>query len=77
MNPTFVPVSGFYGREEELGWLRGLWDQTTGGGPNQPPGGPRMAVILAESGLGKSRLVQALYQQLTTDPQWDPPDVFG
>ena len=75
MPSTFVPVSGFYGREEELGWLRGLWDQATGGGPNQPPGGPRMAVILAESGLGKSRLVQALYQQLTTDSQWDPPEV--
>jgi tetratricopeptide (TPR) repeat protein len=38
-------------------------------------GGPRAAFILAESGIGKSRLVQALYQQLTTDPGWDPPEV--
>ena len=38
-------------------------------------GGPRMAFIIAESGIGKSRLVQALYQQLTDDAQWDPPEV--
>ena len=75
MNSKFHPVSGFYGRNEELGWLRSLWDQATGGGPKQVPGGPRIAVIIAESGLGKSRLVQALYQQLTTDPQWDPPEI--
>ena len=41
-----------------------------------------MAFIIAETGIGKSRLVQALYQQLTTDEQWDPdhidywPDAF-
>lgn len=75
MNPNFRPVPGFYGREDELSWLRNLWDQATGGGPGQTPGGPRIAVVIAESGLGKSRLVQALYQQLTTDPQWDPPEV--
>ena len=34
-----------------------------------------MAVVIAESGIGKSRLVQALYQQLTTDLIWDPPEV--
>ena len=34
-----------------------------------------MAVVVAESGIGKSRLVQALYQQLTIDPAWDPPEV--
>jgi exonuclease VII small subunit len=34
-----------------------------------------VALILAESGIGKSRLVQALYQQLTVDGAWDPPEV--
>jgi hypothetical protein len=34
-----------------------------------------MAIVVAESGFGKSRLVQALYQQLTVDPVWDPPEV--
>jgi hypothetical protein len=34
-----------------------------------------MAFVVAESGIGKSRLVQALYQQLTIDSAWDPPEV--
>ena len=33
-----------------------------------------MAIIIAETGLGKSRLVQALYQVLTTNPEWNPAD---
>ncbi|MFM7282142.1 MAG: hypothetical protein ACKO32_10225 [Planctomycetia bacterium] len=33
-----------------------------------------MAVIVAETGYGKSRLVQELYLRLTSDPQWDPPE---
>ena len=36
--------------------------------------GPKLAVILAESGHGKSRLVQELYLRLTADERWDPPE---
>ena len=31
--------------------------------------------VVAESGIGKSRIVQELYIRLTNDPQWDPPEV--
>ena len=62
----------FFGRENELATLRQLWDQATTKDAN---GGPRMAIILAETGYGKTRLIQALYQQLTNDPLWDPAEV--
>ena len=62
----------FFGRENELATLRQLWDQTTAKDANS---GPRMAMILAETGYGKTRLIQALYQQLTNDPLWDPAEV--
>lgn len=34
-----------------------------------------MVFVIAESGIGKTRLVQALYQQVATDLQWDPLEV--
>ena len=70
------PIPNFHGRTAELAQLRHLFEEcaardlVTG-----RFGGPRMAVVIAESGIGKSRLVQALYQQLTTDLIWDPPEV--
>ncbi len=70
-------AKGFVGREKELKWLRERFeacaqrDAKTGAFI----GGPQLAVIVAESGLGKSRLVQALYQELSTDPKWDPPEI--
>ena len=72
-----MPIPGFYGRTDELAWLRGLWDACTARDPvtGRFTGGPRAAFVIAESGIGKSRLVQALYQQLTIDPAWDPPEV--
>ena len=74
--PT-APIPNFYGRTEELAWLRGLWDACTtrDASTGRYAGGPRIAFVVAESGIGKSRLVQALYQQLTIDPAWDPPEV--
>lgn len=60
-------IPGFWGRDAEVAWLRALWTQTA-------TRGPRMAFILAETGLGKSRLVQAFYQQLTREAEWDPPE---
>ena len=68
-------ISGFHGRVEELAWLKGLFHEASGGSPGSNSCGPRMAIVVAESGFGKSRLVQALYQQLTVDPVWDPPEV--
>jgi tetratricopeptide (TPR) repeat protein len=72
MPPT---PDNFFGREKELATLRQLWDQVTAKDANSAYGGPRMAMILAETGYGKTRLIQALYQQLTNDPLWDPAEV--
>ena len=66
---------GFHGREREFSWLRGMFDAVAAKGADGKYPGPRMAVIVAESGIGKSRLVQELYIRLTNDPQWDPPEV--
>jgi len=65
----------FFGREKELATLRQLWDQATTKDANGAYVGPRMAIILAETGYGKTRLIQALYQRLTSDPLWDPAEV--
>jgi len=66
---------GFHGREKELAWLRSHFDAVAARGADGKFAGPRMAFIVAESGIGKSRLVQELYIRLTNDPQWDPPEV--
>ncbi|MDB4736561.1 AAA family ATPase, partial [Planctomycetota bacterium] len=72
----------FFGRENELQQLRVAFEAAAGRQENNQAG-PQMVAILAESGHGKSRLVQQLYLQLTTDPHWDPdewnywPDAFG
>jgi tetratricopeptide (TPR) repeat protein len=70
------PIPNFHGRTAELAQLRHLFEECAARDPVTGRfGGPRMAVVIAESGIGKSRLVQALYQQLTTDLLWDPPEV--
>ena len=73
--PTATGIPGFHGRDEELAWLYGLFEESV------RSRAPNFAVVVAESGLGKSRLVQALYQKLAADPEWDPgdfwPDAFG
>lgn len=71
-----MPPSGLHGRTTELAWLRSLWEAATArDASGRFVGGPRMAVIAAETGYGKTRLVQALYQQLTEDPAWDPAEI--
>ena len=62
---TSGAVPHFYGRDEELAWLCGLLDEV------DRTRVPRLAVIIADSGIGKSALVQALYRKVTTDPRWD------
>ena len=56
-----MPV--FQCRTGELAWLRNQWATGTARVPSTgcSLGGPRTAVIVAESGIGKGRLVQALY----------------
>ncbi|MCC6164849.1 MAG: ATP-binding protein [Acidobacteria bacterium] len=74
--PADDAIPPFVGREAELAWLRELWNEAT------PPGrtGPRLAVLIAETGLGKSRIVQEFYRQLVADPVWNDsgywPDAF-
>jgi len=67
--------TGFYGRETEIAWLRGMFESCAARNAEGKFTGPRMAVIVAESGIGKSRIVQELYIRLTNDPHWDPPEV--
>ena len=73
--PTTPSRFGFHGRAKELAWLRSQFDAVAARGADGKFAGPRMAFIVAESGIGKSRLVQELYLRLTNDPQWDPPEV--
>jgi predicted ATPase len=75
LSSRVTSIPGFLGRKSELAWLLNLFEEATGGAPDAKPGGPRMALVLAESGYGKSRLVQALYQALSTDQTWDPPEI--
>ena len=71
----------FFGREQELKQLRQALEAAAS--PDADPRGPRIVFVVAETGYGKSRLVQELYHDLTQDPKWDPPesdfwpDAFG
>ena len=68
---TSGAVTHFYGRKKELDWLHGLFDEVVRRRV------PRLAVIVAESGIGKTALVQAFYRKLTIDPRWDGPSSDG
>lgn len=67
-------VIPFVGREREVLQLREHFDAACARHQDGDQG-PRFVLLAAESGVGKSRLVQQLYHQLTTDPHWDPPEV--
>ena len=60
------------GRSDELAWLRRLWDDANG--TLGAPAGPRLAVLVGETGLGKSAIVQGFFEQLRNDPEWHPTD---
>ncbi len=72
-----------FGRADEISHLRQQFDDVATRAANGHYRGPKMTVVLAETGYGKSRLVQEHYLRLTTDPDWDPdntndwPDAFG
>ncbi|MBM3992424.1 MAG: ATP-binding protein, partial [Planctomycetes bacterium] len=73
----------FYGRAKELAQLRAAFEQVAARDRSGKSPGPRMVFVVAETGYGKSRLVQELYLQLTEDERWDPaahdywPPAFG
>jgi hypothetical protein len=54
-------ASPFVGREHELTALRSAWEGVAAGR------GPCTVVVLAESGLGKTRLAQALYESIAAN----------
>ncbi len=66
-------VEDFFGREIELDWLKTAWLQVR-------QGNPQVCVLCGESGFGKTRIVQAFYSWLSSDPEQDPqgywPDVL-
>jgi hypothetical protein len=68
------PTQAFFGREAEIGWLIDHFEAVARRDADGHFAGPRSAVVLAESGFGKSRLVQELYVRLAEDPRWDPPE---
>jgi len=74
LKPLMAQTPTFFGREQELAWLRSQFDAATSRDGDGKFAGPRLAVILAETGLGKSRLVQELYLRLARDERWDPPE---
>jgi tetratricopeptide (TPR) repeat protein len=66
--------SKLFGRADDVSWLRRAFDECVA--PNESGKfEPRMAFVIAESGIGKTRLVQELYVQLANDPKFDPPEV--
>jgi tetratricopeptide (TPR) repeat protein len=70
---SWTMTEAFYGRQAELGLLRTRFDEVTGRACPGPSGGPRFVVLVAENGLGKTRLIQELYSSLASDPLWNPP----
>ena len=64
----------FFGRETELQLLHNAWSVAT------ITRKPQIVTLVAETGVGKSRIIQEFYRQLTVDTQWDPnnfwPDAF-
>jgi hypothetical protein len=67
----------FFGRERELARLQTLFSEVAQrDSKGKSTSGPRMAVILAHTGVGKTRLAQELYRWLASHPQWDQGDFW-
>ena len=62
-----TPASHFHGRETEIAWLRSAFDLVEAKDADGRHAGPLMAVFTAETGYGKSRLVEELYLRLSSD----------
>ena len=57
--------SVFVGRDEELSWLQEAWERVVAGEP-------QLRILRGESGLGKTRIVQAFYAWLSRRDVADP-----
>lgn len=55
----------FVGREDELSWLQAAWGRVAAGEP-------QLRVVRGESGLGKTRIIQAFYSWLSRADVADP-----
>jgi hypothetical protein len=67
----------FFGRQDELALLQSLFGQVAArDGKGRSVDGPRMAVIVAHTGVGKTRLAQELYRWLASHPKWDAGDFW-
>ena len=66
----------FFGRDAELKLLHDTWRIATDPTIRMP----QIVTFVAETGVGKSRIIQEFYRQLTVDEVWDPyhywPDDF-
>lgn len=55
-------MNQFVGREEELAKLKSIWREVKNGTP-------QVVNYIADTGLGKTRLIQAFYEWLSTEPE--------
>ncbi len=68
--------ASFYGREDDLRWLRGHFDEVAAKDARGKHASPRLVVVTGPSGYGKSRLLQEFYLQLSQDHRLDPKDYW-
>lgn len=73
-NPNTRNRGRFFGRVSEVKMLQDVFEQVATKGADGKYSGPRMVTIVAESGLGKTRLAQELYVRLASDERWNPRD---
>jgi tetratricopeptide (TPR) repeat protein len=64
----------FVGRERELKQLRDAWRKVAPDSQSGTKPEPQLVVLLAESGLGKTRLVQEFYRWLSTTQDYPTDD---
>jgi hypothetical protein len=64
-------LAKFYGREREVMWLQQLFEDVADtDDKGNSRAGSKMAVLVADPGVGKSRIVQELYHRLTVSSRW-------
>lgn len=74
-------VRSWFGFDSCQQWLRRRFDESAAQGDDGRFGGPRVAVIHAEPGIGIgdggpscTRQIRGLFEQLSADPEWNPPN---
>jgi len=61
MNKATEVFKQLIGREREMGLLKEAWDSVRKGG------GPRLVMLLADSGYGKTRLIHEFYREISKE----------